>query len=364
MAADALAPEAVRAPAIFQPIPFNPKRPSPYRLDLAEVLGDEAVDAIWASNRMIFHTAGDTGGVKSPEAQALVARGMEQSFEREKAAFFYHLGDIVYYMGEKRKYFDQFYDPYEHYPAPIFAIPGNHDGAIGDSRSLDGFEQNFCAPKGTYTEESMDIQRMAMCQPYAYWCLDTPLAYFIGLYTNVPEGGEIDDDQRQWFQSQLAEAPKDKTLILALHHPIYSFDNFHSGSPSMAHEVEDAINKTRRVPNLILTAHVHNYQRIEKRIASGTLPILVVGNGGFWNLHNLTVAPGHKDPGTSATLEAGTDKRHGFATIEVTRDHINGHFTTVPKSLSDPESYETFDRFNYRAAPIWLPEGEAVQLGS
>src|SRR4051812_3778516 len=81
MAADALAPEAARAPAIFQPIPFNPKGPSPYRLDLAEVLGDEAVDAIRASNRMIFHTAGDTGGVKSPEAQALVARGMERSFE-------------------------------------------------------------------------------------------------------------------------------------------------------------------------------------------------------------------------------------------------------------------------------------------
>ena len=38
-----------------------------------------------------------------------------------------------------------------------------------------------------------------MVQPYVYWCLDTPLAYFIGLYTNVPEGGLIDTEQRNWF---------------------------------------------------------------------------------------------------------------------------------------------------------------------
>ena len=83
---------------------------------------------------------------------------------------------------------------------------------------------------------------MAMCQPYVYWCLLTPLAYFIGLYTNVPEGGQIDAEQREWFPRQLADAPTDRALILALHHPIYSFDDFHSGSPVMAREVQDAIN--------------------------------------------------------------------------------------------------------------------------
>jgi len=56
----------------------------------------------------------------------------------------------------------------------------------------------------------------------------------------------------------MAAAPTDKALILSLHHPIYSFDNFHSGSADMAREVEGAINESRRVPNLILTAHVHN----------------------------------------------------------------------------------------------------------
>src|SRR5205807_9499259 len=58
-----------------------------------------------------------------------------------------------------------------------------------------------------------------------------------------------------------AEASKDKAFILALHHPIYSFDDHHSGSPAMADAVQHAINDSRRVPNIILTAHVHNYQR-------------------------------------------------------------------------------------------------------
>ena len=42
--------------------------------------------------------------------------------------FFYHLGDIVYLYGEEGNYFSQFFTPYAEYRAPIFAIPGQHDG--------------------------------------------------------------------------------------------------------------------------------------------------------------------------------------------------------------------------------------------
>ena len=64
--------------------------------------------------------------MKSPEAQSNVASGLERSFNGnpKPASFLYHVGDVVYYMGEINRYFDQFYEPYEHYPAPIFAIPG------------------------------------------------------------------------------------------------------------------------------------------------------------------------------------------------------------------------------------------------
>jgi hypothetical protein len=45
-------------------------------------------------------------------------------------AFLFHLGDVVYNFGEGQHYYDQFYEPYRRYDRPIFAIPGNHDGAV------------------------------------------------------------------------------------------------------------------------------------------------------------------------------------------------------------------------------------------
>lgn len=45
-------------------------------------------------------------------------------------AFLFHLGDVVYNFGEGQYYYDQFYEPFRGYDRPIFAIPGNNDGAI------------------------------------------------------------------------------------------------------------------------------------------------------------------------------------------------------------------------------------------
>jgi hypothetical protein len=107
--------------------------------------------------------------------------------------------------------------------------------------------------------------------PNVYWTLVTPFATIIGMYTNVPEGGSIDSTQQQWITNEFATAPTDRALILALHHPIYSFDAYHSGSSKMADVLENAIRDTGRVPNLVLSGHVHDYQRIEQSI-SGDAP--------------------------------------------------------------------------------------------
>src|SRR5262249_33787331 len=149
-------------------------------------------------------------------------------------------------------------------------------------------------------------------QPFFYWTFTTPFATFIGLYSNVPEHGRLDAQQRAWFHEQMKGADATKTLIVAVHHPVYSFDTYHSGSPAMAKELEDAINESRRVPNMVLTAHVHNYQRIELDRGGTPLPFFVIGSGGYWNLHHLGAAPGYKDPETEAELKAGIDNRHGF----------------------------------------------------
>jgi acid phosphatase type 7 len=205
-----------------------------------------------------------------------------------------------------------------------------------------------------------------MNQPWFFWTLTTPFATIIGLYTNVPEHGRLSDDQRAWFQNEMKTAAKDKALVVALHHPVYSFDVHHSGSSTMAKELEDAINASKRVPNIVMSGHVHNYQRIELQVGARTIPFFVIGNGGYWNLHYLASPPGYKDPESGAKLIQAIDARHGFMTFEFSAKVINGHFTTVPRpqeSWSDPNAYNaTFDVFSYSAVPMFLAQGEQVTL--
>ena len=86
-----------------------------------------------------------------------------------------------------------------------------------------------------------------------------------------------------------------------MHHPIYPFDDHHSESPAMADVLQHAINDSPRIPNLVLTGHVHNYQRIEKEILKGKpTPFVVAGNGGYFNLHRLTAKNGTTDQFTGA----------------------------------------------------------------
>jgi hypothetical protein len=135
----------------FQPLP-SPTGVYPYHLDLASVLGDKAVAKIEADGEILFHLIGDTGGIKDPAPQQLVAAGLEKDFGDGggaapfKASFLYLLGDCIYYNGDEAQYYPQFYEPYIHYPAPIMAVPGNHDGDPIDASAttLDGFIQNFC----------------------------------------------------------------------------------------------------------------------------------------------------------------------------------------------------------------------------
>ncbi len=381
-----LAHNAVPRATRFEPIPadFKAGRAPPFQMELSDVLTADEVAEITQAGSMAFHCIGDTGGVKNPEPQKLVERGLEQSLKGPQIApslrgaqmapaFCYHIGDVIYYNGEVDKYYDQFYEPYENYPLPIMGIPGNHDGEplIAAAITLQGFYENFLAKPAAdgepvYTRESRDSGRPAMHQPFFYWTLITPFATFIGLYSNVPEHGQIDADQRAWFHSQMKAADKKKALVVAVHHPIFSFDTYHSGSPTMAKELEDAINQSGRLPNMVLNAHVHNYQRIELALAGHTIPFFVIGNGGYWNLHHLGASAGYQDPETEARLIAGIDSRHGFMTFEISEKVINGHFTTVPRpqeSWTDAEAYNAnFDVFSYSAEPMFLPEGQKVTL--
>jgi hypothetical protein len=257
-------------------------------------------------------------------------------------------------------YYAQFYDPYAHYTPPILAIPGNHDGEVDDptaQTSLDGWVDYFMQPTPDVDPISKDAPRVGLNLPNPYWTLVTPFATFIGMYTNVPEGGSIDSVQQQWVTNEFATAPTDRALILALHHPIFSFDVFHSGSSKMADVLENAIRDTGRVPNLVLSGHVHDYQRIEKTIApSGATPFIVCGNGGYHNLHAIHSNPGDVAPDSGAVLKYGADKVWGVMTLTIDKKTISGTTIEIDKSGNVKKG----DSFSYPAAPVVLKDPKSV----
>jgi acid phosphatase type 7 len=330
----------------FRPLP-KPTGKTPYRLNLKSIISHADYQSIVANRKLTFHLNGDMGGIKYGTPQELVARGMEADIDPAQAAsanpaFLYVTGDCVYFNGETSQYYSQFYQPYEHYPRPIFAVPGNHDGEnLASGSSLDGFVRNFCAVKPVKLPESGDSGRSAMTQPNVYWTLVTPLVSIIGLYSNVPEGGEIKPPQTTWLVHELKTLPAHVPVFVALHHPIYSADTYHSGSTHMKQMLETAAAQAGRHPEMVLAGHVHDYQRLTRTQKDGTqVPHIVAGSGGYHNLHSIAKVDGAKmvapvvftdkdnDP---VTLDRYNDDHWGFVRLEVTDQLVTGRFYQVPR---------------------------------
>ncbi|HYL65802.1 MAG TPA: metallophosphoesterase [Nitrosopumilaceae archaeon] len=324
----------------FYPLPF-PTGVFPYHLSLDDVLSKDQISSIQKSGEIIFHIVGDTGGIKNPVPQQIVAMAMESDFNNSNPAFFYHLGDVVYYYGESSEYYSQFYDPYVHYPAPIFAIPGNHDGDVapGDlTTSLKAFVRNFCSSVSQTSPDAGDSPRHTMTIPNVYWTLDTPFATIIGLYSNVPEGGQFDKDQISWFTKELEDAPKNKALIVSVHHPAYSVDQYHSGSKIIEQTLDDAFKKSGRYADIVFTGHVHNYQRFTRKLGGRQIPYIVAGAGGYWHLHYMQKLPDgspiqvpYKMTDTGVTLESYCEDRHGYMLLKVSQNIISGQYYAVSR---------------------------------
>jgi acid phosphatase type 7 len=327
----------------FRPLP-PPTGLPPFRLSLDSVLSADAMDTINNSGMLVFHSVGDTGGVNTPSQIENVADYMVKDFGSSDItthpSFFYHLGDVVYYDGETPNYYPEFYEPYINYPAPIFAIPGNHDGDVDETYpepSWSAFVRNFCSQAPVITPEAKDAPRHAMTQPNIYWTLETPLATFIGLASNCPEGGQLSQAQIDWFQSELESAALNKALILAVHHPIYSAYGPKPGSQHLYSFLNKACTKAKgRTPDLVLTGHVHNYQRFTGTLAGKDVPFIVAGAGGYNPALHVLSKAFHKAKlpiamkGSSGTLESFCDSQHGYLKITVTESEMVVEYFAVP----------------------------------
>jgi hypothetical protein len=344
----------------LEPIP--PVR-STTPVELASVIGDNLVQKIQSAGKITFHTVGDTGGIQKPEFQFAVADAMAGDLT-SGAAFWYHLGDVVYYFGQEEYYFEQFYDPYRNYNAPIFAIPGNHDGAVytGETaKSLDAFIANFCTSQPTQSPDSQGAVRTTMDQPGVYFTLDAPFVKLIGLYSNTSEGGtegviansKIGDAQLNFLKQQLAaaKAERDKgqgrALVIATHHPPFTGSPSHVPSPSMLTQIDQACSAAGIQPDLHLSGHAHLYERYTRTVGGKQIPYLVAGMGGYYNLPGLKPpklrVPPPKTPqsGTDASgnplrLEVYNDNTFGFLRLTISATSVVGVFVTV-----DPTSGKT-----------------------
>jgi hypothetical protein len=341
-----------------QPLP-EPTGRFPYRLDLGEIFEPGRTEIPDDPEQIAFHLVGDTAGVQYPIAQHLVGEAMTDDLaDPERVVdFCYHVGDLVYFNGERSQYFPQFYEPYRHYAVPIVAIPGNHDATPLDPSvepSLSAFVRTFCSRAPRVLPEGQDAPRTTMIQPNVHWTLRAPLFTIVGLYTNATHAGHVDDHQASWFVGELEAAPTDRALIVALHHTPYSADAHHGGSATMGEMLDRAFERAGRLPDLVLAGHVHNYQRFTRTTQDRQIPYVVTGASGFWQLHKMARAAAGGElevpwqaPGTDVVLEAFADDRHGYGRVVVDRESITGAYTTVPRgheSWSEGPR-ETVDRF-------------------
>ncbi len=307
-------------------------------LALDVILPDEA-KAAEDAGLLVFHSVGDTGGIHGDDVERAISDAMESQISAATGkspapAFYYNLGDVVYFNGESKLYQSQFYEPYQNYHATIFAIAGNHDGdtstrpgdPVDTEPSLFGFMRNFCDTASHHDSP----YRPTMTQPYVYWTFETPFATIVGLYSNVD--GTLDargtSEQQQWFQNQVTNAPKDKALIITVHHPPYSLDTTHGGYPDIEIALDRIIQATGRIPTAVLSGHVHSFQRFERALGDHKVPYIVAGAGGYAHtlslLHKIetasngkSLAPGFQTTHKDLKLMAHNDQEPGFLRVTV-----------------------------------------------
>lgn len=293
-----------------------------------------------------FFVLGDVGGVQAPSPQNAVSYALQKA-AGPTPAFVYIVGDIVYFHGEAANYQAQFYEPYAHVNLPIVGIPGNHDGDVAQDdagqptgrQPLDTFMANFCtaAPQAPPCDPELEFGRHTQTLPWCDWTLSLKAVTIVGVYSNVPSGGHFETSQTDWMAAQLAAAPSDRPLILTFHHPPLSVDAMHGGSAKMVTAVTNACATAGRYPDLILTGHVHDYQRFSWDLAGHTITTIVQGNSGYHNLHRLA-ADAHPglDLGNGVTFEYGDDAGYGFLTLTVAGGKIGGSYTgVVPGTMPD-----------------------------
>ncbi|MFE3638196.1 metallophosphoesterase family protein [Streptomyces sp. NPDC059168] len=221
--------------------------------------------------------------------------------------------DVIYPVGSADDYGTKFFRPYQDYPAPIFAIPGNHDWY----EELTAFMRVFCAdapppapeprPRpltrawwrtllwhrarpsdGRHLAEAAALRpapEQRAVQPGPYWAIDAGPVRIVGIDTGLL--GTIDAEQGAWLR-EVSRGPKPKILITGS--PLYVDGEHHPCAIEGGGTVDDVVRDPEHHYVAAIGGDIHNYQRYPVDVDGRTVQYVVSGGGGAF-MHATHTVP-------------------------------------------------------------------------
>jgi hypothetical protein len=204
--------------------------------------------------------------------------------------------DVVYPAGAAVDYPERFYRPYRDYPAPILAVPGNHDWYDG----LVGFMLAFCeadppvgrrrglrelAWRRTPLPEAGRLEAARALrgapgqqsrQPGPYWMLDTGPVRVVAVDTGI--AGELDAAQGTWLREAARSSSKPKVLLTGT--PIFTKGEHRPVRIKGGGTVDEIVRDPAHRFVAVAGGDTHNYQRYPVRVEDGRIIHHVVCGGG------------------------------------------------------------------------------------
>ncbi|WP_326671857.1 metallophosphoesterase family protein [Streptomyces canus] len=246
-----------------------------------------------------FMVIGDTGEGDDPQ-YAVVPGFLKIS---QNTRFAVVASDVIYPVGSGDDYGTKFFRPYQDYPAPIYAIPGNHDWY----EDLGAFMRVFCddappldpepAPRpltrawlrsllwhrsraedGQHLDEARRLRAapaQQTAQPGPYWAVDAGPLRIIGIDTGLL--GTIDAEQGAWLR-EVSQGPRPKILITGS--PLYVDGEHHPCAIEGGGTVDDIVRAPEHHYVAAIGGDIHNYQRYPVDVDGRTLQYVVSGGGG------------------------------------------------------------------------------------
>ncbi|MGW3019119.1 metallophosphoesterase family protein [Streptomyces longwoodensis] len=260
-------------------------------------------------DRFSFMVLGDTGEGDQPQ-YAVVPGFLTVG---QDTAFAVIASDVIYPVGSADDYDTKFFRPYRDYPAPIYAVPGNHDWYEG----LGAFMRVFCddapplpaepAPRppgrawlrsllwhrprpgdgrrldAARAQRSAPAQRAV--QPGPYWAIDAGPVRIVGIDTGLL--GTLDAAQGAWLR-EVSRDPRPKILVTGS--PLYVDGEHHPCAIEGGGTVDEIVRDPAHHYVLAIGGDIHNYQRYPVRLADGrTLQYVVAGGGGAFTHATHTI---------------------------------------------------------------------------